>query len=62
MQFTLDELGRSKLICYIKILNIDLNEGDSKCAKYALKTIFAHNIFLSYNWGKDYEYNNDCLY
>lgn len=49
MQFTLDELGRSKLICYIKILNIDLNEGDSKCAKYALKTIFAHNIFLSYN-------------
>ena len=49
MQFTLDELGRSKLTCYIKILNIDLNEIDSKCAKYALKTIFAHNILLSYN-------------
>ena len=35
---------------------------DSKCAKYALKIIFAHNILFCYNWGKDYEYNNDCLY
>lgn len=39
-----------------------MHEVDSKCAKYGLKAIFAHHILFSYKWGKDNEYNNDCLY